>query len=225
MLMQTATAQEAIISSIVARPDALQIAERVSAIIAEEQRRRLAFYNDVTEEEKAEFIEGEIIVHSPVMKRHNDCLGNIVSILKAYVFEHQLGFIGFEKIMVRLTRNDFEPDLCFFKQEKAKDFEARQTLFPAPDLVVEVLSEGTVARDRGIKYDDYERHGVLEYWIADPDARTIEQYLLDESDKYQLRTKSDSGTLVSRAIEGLVLPIAAVFDEAQGHEFIRKVYR
>lgn len=47
-----------------------------------------------------------------------------------------------------------------------------------PDLVVEVLSPATAARDRGVKLERYRLYGVPEYWVVDPDQRTIEVWKL-----------------------------------------------
>ncbi len=60
-----------LISEILAEPDAFFLIETVQAALANEKAKRLTFYNDITEQQKAEYINGEIIVHSPVMKRHN----------------------------------------------------------------------------------------------------------------------------------------------------------
>ena len=65
-------------------------------------------------------------------------------------------------MLVGLTRNDFEPDIVFYGAEKAAALRPDQTTFPPPDLIVEVLSESTEARDRGIKMEDYAAHGVRE---------------------------------------------------------------
>jgi len=53
----------------------------------------------------------------------------------------------------------------------------------APDLVVEIPSPGTEERDRNYKRTLYERYGVKEYWIVDPDAHTLERYVLT-ADRY-----------------------------------------
>lgn len=55
------------------------------------------------------------------------------------------------------------PDVVFFKKEKADLFSPNQTLFPTLDLVIEVLSDSTEDKDRGIKFQDYEAHEVMEY--------------------------------------------------------------
>ncbi|MCU0445012.1 MAG: Uma2 family endonuclease [Microscillaceae bacterium] len=178
----------------------------------QEEAKRRQFYNDITEEHKVEFINGEIIVHSPVKKRHNRATGLLYKLIDTYVQKHQLGFVGIEKIMIRLLRNDYEPDICFFKTEKAKDFTEDQTLFPAPDLVVEVLSESTQERDRGIKFEDYEAHQVGEYWLIDPEKQFVEQYQLINQ-KYELIFKAKTGTLKSVMLDNFEIPIAAIFDE------------
>lgn len=58
---------------------------------------------------------------------------------------------------------------------------------------------------------DYEAHGVQEYWIVDAEKGVIEQHVL-AGDRYELRMKSGSGTLVSEAIPGFQAPVDAFFD-------------
>jgi Uma2 family endonuclease len=203
---------EAIYEQILELPDAPMLIQRVSNALNEERKRREQFYNDIDESMKVEFINGEIIVHSPVMKRHNDASNNLFSLIGTFVNIHDLGFVGYEKIMSTFTRNDYEPDIVFFGNEKASDFKPEQTLFPVPDFVVEVLSKGTAKNDRGIKYDDYETHEVKEYWIIDPKNEVIEQYILTEG-RYELKLKSSNGTIKSEVITGFEIPIQAIFDK------------
>lgn len=116
--------------------------------------------------------------------------------------------------MISLTRNDYEPDICYFNAAKAADFMDDQRRFPAPDLAVEFLSKKTASRDRGIKYEDYAAHGVQEYWIIDPVRKTVEQYVLTDS-AYELTMKASEGILRSVAVEGFAIPIAAIFDKQE----------
>ena len=103
-------------------------------VLEEERQKREHFYNEVTEYEKAEFINGEIIVHSPAKKRHTEAGKHLLHLLDLYVQIMDLGFVGFEKTLVTLTRNDYEPDLCFFRKEKAQAFTSDQMKYPAPHL-------------------------------------------------------------------------------------------
>lgn len=86
--------------------------------------------------------------------------------------------------------------------------------FPAPDFVVEVLSASTEASDRGVKFEDYARHGIREYWIIDCDEKTVEQYVLrDNETRYYLAQKLAGGMIASLVISGFEIPVAAIFDD------------
>lgn len=207
--------QEDLLKEILVLPDAPQLIEKARVRLAEERKHRERFYNDITEQEKAEFINGEIVIHSPVRKAHNDITSFLLQLLNPFALKHKLGFVGYEKIMVSLSRNDYEPDLCFFKKEKADTFTAEQTLFPAPDLVVEVLSKSTERNDRGVKFQDYQAHGVTEYWLIDPEKSVVEQYRLDKDGHYELILKAGEGKLRCSVIEGFDISIRALFDEAE----------
>lgn len=191
-----------------------QVVDKLTSLLAEEAARREAFYAQITENDKAEFINGEVIFHSPVKLRHNAALGNLYRLMSSYVMLQHIGYVGFEKILISLTRNDYEPDLCFFGADKAATLDPDQMRFPAPDLVVEVLSKSTEANDRGVKFDDYAAHGIAEYWIVDPVAETVEQYRL-EGESYMLAIKAKSGELESAVIDGFVIPVRAIFDDAE----------
>ena len=95
-------------------------------------------------------------------------------------------------------------------------------IFPVPDLVVEVLSESTANRDRGIKFSDYAAHGVTEYWLIDPVGEILEQYIL-EGEGYSLELKSGTGTVKSAAVGGFELPIKALFDDAENLRTLRAI--
>ena len=195
------------------RPDARLIIDEVDRMLQAEQRLRRHFYETVSEEEKAEFINGEIIIHSPVKKKHDEVSGHLYSLLKTFVIKHQLGYVGHEKVMVSLSRNDYEPDICYFGPEKARHFDDAQTIFPAPDLVIEILSPGTRDRDYGIKLKDYEAHLIPEYWIVDTENRTLELRLLD-NDRYRLQqTFRIEDHLQSATLAGFDLPMRAIFEE------------
>ena len=203
---------ETLVEQLLQSPKAKLYIQQAEALLREEAKKREAFYELITERQKVEFINGEIIFHSPVKLKHNQASGLLFQLLNVYVVKHELGFVGIEKIMTSLTRNDYEPDVCFFGREKYERFSANQMKFPPPDFVAEVLSDSTEGRDRGVKFEDYEAHGVAEYWIVDPEKRTIEQYVLRDN-HYELLLKTWQGDIVSVAVDGFVIPVEAVFDE------------
>jgi Uma2 family endonuclease len=200
------------IENIIHNPEFPSILKELNNIWKREQQKREEFYNLITEQQKAEFIEGEIIFHSPVMNRHLNVSTRLTLLLSHLVTVKNLGMIYVEKCLISLTRNDFEPDICFFSTKKVENFTATQMKHPAPDFIVEILSESTEKYDRGVKFMDYEYHKIPEYWIIDPDKEILEQYLLTNN-KYELNFKGKAGTVESTIIKGFKLFIPALFDE------------
>ena len=166
---------------------------RLQREITEEQARRERFYEEMTPEQKVEFIHGNVVLHSPARNRHLDATMRLATVLKTYVGLKKLGVVKVEKCLCVFPRNDYEPDVVFFGRAKADDFTPETMKFPVPDLAVEVLSESTEARDRGVKFEDYAANGVEEYWLVDTSSNTLEQYLLGSQGEYALHMKSTSG--------------------------------
>lgn len=208
--------------SILEMPNAFLLVKKVESRLADEQKRRRHFYKIVEENKKMEFINGEIVFHSPVKLQHNDATFLLGMLLKFFVNKHKLGFVGIEKIMISLTRNDYEPDLCFFGDDKAKDFKRKQVQFPAPDLVVEVFSDSTAKHDRETKFQDYAAHGIEEYWIVNAENETVEQYFLQD-ERYELLLKAKDGTIKSVVLPKFKIPVRAIFDEAENLEALKKL--
>ena len=195
-------------------PDLLDHFARLHDFIQDEQRRREQFYHDLDEDTKAEFINGEVVVHSPTRVEHLDVSFFSTNLLGNFVLSRNLGRVYSEKCLVQCQRNAYEPDVCFFDATKAAAFVRGQKVLPPPDLIVEILSPSTATNDRTLKLRDYARHGVGEYWIVDADARTVEQYVLPPStESYELKVhvKAD-GQLVSTVLVGFSVPVAALFD-------------
>lgn len=217
-----------LVKRILNRPDAPRQLEALQQAMADERRRRHEFYEWVTEDIKAEFIQGEIVIHSPVKKKHLDASTRLSSLLSVFSNLRQLGMVAIEKMMIALTRNDYEPDICFFTDERAAQFHDDQLLFPAPDFVVEILSRSTASNDRGVKKVDYAEHGVREYWIVDPNRQCIEQYYLpteNATEYFPAKIFRMGEDIESRVIKGFVIPVAAVFDSAANVEALQNLLK
>ncbi|MBI3219216.1 MAG: Uma2 family endonuclease [Bacteroidetes bacterium] len=192
-------------------PDLALLIKEANLILNENTAKRIAFYNLIKESDKAEYINGEAIFHSPVKLKHSRVSSNLSSFIINYIKSNGIGgHLGIEKIMIELTRNSYEPDLCFFRKEVADTFTDSQMLFPTPDFIVEILSPSTEKTDREIKFRDYAQHGVKEYWIIDPDKETIEQYELKDK-QFELLVKLNSGTITSITIDGFSSDLKHIF--------------
>jgi Uma2 family endonuclease len=216
------------VEKILASPNAPQQINALNEAMQDEKQRRHDFRMWINPAIKAEFINGEIVLHSPVKKRHFSVTDLLSRLLSIYGSIKKLGRVATEKAMIALTRNDYEPDLVFFSKEKFDTFTEDQMLFPAPDFVVEILSKKTASKDRGIKKQDYAAHGIQEYWIIDPIRQQIEQYILFlPSDKQYSPAKiyGLDDDIESRVIKGFVIPVQAIFDEAVNVETLQNLLK
>jgi Uma2 family endonuclease len=216
------------VEKIMASPDAPQQFEALRTAIDDENKRRHDFREWITPAIKAEFINGEVVLHSPVKKRHFSATDLLSSLLSFYVRIKKLGRVATEKAMIALSRNDYEPDLVFFLKEKYDTFKEDQMLFPAPDFVVEIISKSTATRDRGVKKTDYAAHGIREYWIIDPFQQHIEQYvLLTPKDRKYTPAKIFRiyDEIESYVIKGFCIPVQAIFDETVNVETLQDLMK
>ena len=212
-----------LIAEILDAPDAKLIIDRVQAILDDETQRRRSFYEWLRDDVKAEFINGEVIMHSPVRRGHLRAGGNLYTLLRLYVQFNDLGEVDTEKALITLTRNDYEPDICFWRKEIADTFTDDTMQHPAPDLIVEVLSKSTEKRDRGIKHEDYAAHGVREYWLVDPRRQLVEQYKLDEAFMAfeAVGTFKLADSITSSTLPGFTIPVRAIFDQKANRETLQ----
>ncbi len=205
-----------IVDKILEKPDAIIIFSQLQTRINEEAKRRHEFREWLDEDKKAEFVNGQVIMHSPVKRKHLAVSEHLNFLIGLHNRLKNLGVLMYEKALIALTHNDYEPDAVFFRKEKTGKFTGGdQMLFPAPDFVVEILSKSTAKYDRGIKKDDYAAHGIEEYWIIDPTKRQIEQYLLigDATTYMPPYIYKYDDDIESRVITGFKIPVAALFDD------------
>ena len=129
-----------------------------------------------------------------------------------FVKERRLGKVFPAPCDVVLSNTDVvQPDLLFVSRERERILLGGDNVLGAPDLVVEILSPSTAARDRTVKSTLYARHGVKEYWLADPVARTVTVMLLGEGSFETEAVYSNGETLTSPTLEGFAVNLDEVF--------------
>lgn len=136
-----------------------------------------------TTDARLELLEGEITDMPSPPPTHQQVLRAILRYLETLLTD---GEIYFAPMDVELDgRNVFQPDLMWIAPNGACVV-GETRLHGAPDLVVEVASRGTKLRDKREKFNIYERAGVREYWLADPEENFLEVWH-SESNKFQFR--------------------------------------
>jgi len=136
----------------------------------------------------AEWVDGEVIVFMPPKTRHQEIVSFLNSLLNFYARFFQLGSVFTAPFEMRLSPAgpSREPDILFVARHNLARLTAERLEGPA-DLVVEVVSEDSLRRDREQKFAEYQSFGVREYWLVD--SRTaqggVEAYALNEAGVYE----------------------------------------
>ena len=122
-----------------------------------------------------EAIGGELYVTPPPRVPHQEIAMHLVAALFPLLHGAGQGKLFFAPVGVEFpdTREGVQPDILFVSRERLHII-GEDWLRGAPDLVIEILSPGTAARDRNVKLKLYRRHGAAEYWIVDPVGKTVE---------------------------------------------------
>lgn len=162
------------------------------------------------EGDRHEIINGELIVTPAPVLWHQIVSSNIAYLLNHHVRALELGIVLEAPVDVRLLPETvLEPDIIFISRDRLHII-GPKTVDAGPDLVVEILSPGTRRRDLEVKRDLYARFGVQEYWIADPDVRTLVILAL-QADAFVEIINVDVGAYSSRVLPGLRLAHDDIF--------------
>lgn len=207
-------------SQLLQYPDIRQVYDDLGERRRDEEEARRRFRASLSEDVRAEFINGKVVRHWAAPDKHTVVTAYVGDALDKFVRLRGLGKVRREQALTAFSRNDYAPDTCFWGKTKSKVIKPDQLIYPVPDLICEVLSPRTASTDRGVKFDDCEAHGVAEYWIIDPVRETIEQYVRTRG-RYQLVGRLETGAIRSRVVRGFKMPVRAAFDEAENLEFIR----
>jgi Uma2 family endonuclease len=103
-----------------------------------------------------------------------------------------------------------EPDLMFLGPQR--NAQLHRTYVEGPvDIVVEIVSPESLARDRGLKFEEYETEGIPEYWLLDPIRHTADFTVLVDG-RYQ-RAPLDDDVFYSRSVPGLAIPVSWLWED------------
>ena len=162
------------------------------------------------EGDRHELIDGELVVTPSPIPRHQIVLTNLVYRLESHNDAEDLGVLLPAATDIRLAPGTvLIPDLCFILKHRLDVIGPKAVLGP-PDLVVEILSPGTRRRDLTVKRALYAVFGVPEYWVVDPEERTVTVLALT-GDRYESVPVGEDGMIRSRVLPGLTVGLPAVF--------------
>ena len=182
------------------------------AITAVKPKLKLTYedYASLPDDERCELIDGELIPMPSPKKIHQRLILDLSWILRR-LEEMGLGELFIAPFDVILSRfNVVQPDLIFVSSARAHII-TEDNIRGAPDLVVEILSPSTAGYDRTTKRNLYARHGVREYWLIDPYAKTVTVLILGANGYDTLAVYGEGDTLTSPTLAGFALNLSDLF--------------
>jgi len=138
----------------------------------------LEVYQSLPEGTLCQIINNQLIMSPAPADIHQKALGKIFLVIADFIEKKQLGETRSGPSDVYLSKkNVFQPDIYFVTNENVKKFK-EDGFHGAPDLVIEVLSPSAAKYDLEDKKDIYEQYGVKEYWCVEPQAKSVQGWLL-----------------------------------------------
>ena len=161
-----------------------------------------------------EIIDGEHYVTPSPNTKHQRIATNLTVALGSYLKPHPAGEVFVAPFDVVFSDFDVvEPDLLYISRER-RQILTSQHVRGAPDLAVEILSSGTRRTDEGKKHRLYERFGVGEYWVVDPELDTIGVYrrVHDAFVRVAELSAEHADVLTTPLLPGFSVTLAEVFE-------------
>ena len=163
-----------------------------------------------------ELIDGEHFVTPTPRRKHQAIAMNLGAMVWGYLQAHPIGRVFAAPFDVIFSDFDVvEPDLLYISRERMAQIETSPWVRGAPDLVVEIGSESTRKRDETVKRRLYERFGVGEYWVIDPELDTIKVYRRagERCERAGELTLESDDHLASPLLPGLDVPLSKIFED------------
>lgn len=169
-------------------------------------------YRNTPDDERYELLDGELVMAPAPRLSHQRVAMQLGALFHVFVQERGLGQVFAAPCDVVLSNTDVvQPDLLFVAREREHMLRNGDNVRGAPDVVVEILSPATAARDGTFKRDLYAAHGVKEYWLVDPDAKTATVLLLTERGFAVTGIYGPGQDLTSPTLHGLTLDPDEIF--------------
>jgi Uma2 family endonuclease len=188
--------------------------EKVLIPVQTEQRLRMSyeeFLEWADEDTHAEWVDGEVIVFMPAKTVHADLAIFLAALLRFFTQFFGLGKVlaaPYEMKVEPSGRPSREPDILFVATHNLGRI-TEDKLAGAADLIVEIVSDDSVTRDRTTKRREYEAAGVSEYWVLDPrpGQKRAQFWVLGEGGRYQRVAVGKDGIYRSTVIPGFWLRV------------------
>ena len=167
-------------------------------------------YAHMSEDKRCELIEGEFFMTPSPITIHQRISKRIELALCKFVEGNNLGEIFHALFDIVLSdENVVQPDILFISKERSQII-TEKNVQGSPDLVVEIISPATEHRDRVTKRKLYAKYDVREFWLVDPQSKTIEVMPAGKAGFKTVHIYQRDEVLKSPLLEGIEIPLSEV---------------
>lgn len=165
------------------------------------------------DENRYELFEGELFVSRAPSLSHQRILGNLYFLLRTYLDQNPIGEFLLTPGVIFDELNSAIPDAVFLTNSQLEHLGSDPHIHEAPTLAIEILSPGkeNLRRDREVKRQVYGKYGIQEYWIADPEGRSLEIYRLENRIFKLVATVADEDEVSSPLLPGFQCIVHQIF--------------
>lgn len=165
------------------------------------------------EDDRRELLDGHLVEVEVPNEVHEYIVGMLLYFLNSWVLSGHGGRAQASGYKVRINaRRGVMPDVQFYRQDNLPRGQSAGLTTGRPDLAVEVVSPSSRSKDRVAKLHSYASIGVPEYWLVDPDARTLERLLLREGSYVIADALADDAVFRPASFESLEIPLAKLWE-------------
>jgi len=185
----------------------------------EEGQYTYADYLAWPEDERVEIIDGVLYMQATPSPEHQEISMNLATQIAVYLKGKSCKVYAAPFSVRLLTKGDerkaedvkkvVEPDITVVCDKSKIDNQGCKGI---PDWIIEIISPSSIKHDRVTKFNQYEKAGVVEYWIVEPEGKILSVFLLQSDGRYgrpEIYTEEDK--IIVSIFPDLTIDLSAVF--------------
>ncbi|HUW63697.1 MAG TPA: Uma2 family endonuclease [Spirochaetia bacterium] len=172
-------------------------------------------YANLPEGPRYQLIGGDLVLAPSPTPYHQDVSSNLNRLMDRFVLQNDMGIVRYAPLDVYLNEKEtYQPDIIYIARDRL-GIKGKKKIEGAPDLVVEILSPSTAYDDLTTKFRNYEKYGVKEYWVVDPEEKSVEIFVATGGRLLSNQQVAGQGTIASNVLVGFTVDLENVFSSPE----------
>ncbi|HEX9731922.1 MAG TPA: Uma2 family endonuclease [Thermoanaerobaculia bacterium] len=169
---------------------------------------------ELADDDTRELLDGQLMEVELPTRTHERIVATLIMLLGGWAWEKNAGQVLASGYKVKVTeRRGVMPDVQFYRRDNLPEGQEVGLERGRPDLAIEVVSPSSRSKDGVRKLHDYASIGVPEYWMIDPEARTLERLVLREGVYGIVEALEGDAVFRPAGFDGLEIPLARLWGE------------